>query len=382
MKSWTLIPFYLWKNTFRRWLEYPVSPFSKILIPVLLGFLAVIVLALFAEVERELRQQLSENSVFTVYTSEFVPKDSAATVLRKTYEEEVLWTGRFGAGVVRQVRQPLTSATVNFTQTVPVIAFTSSLEGFDADEGNENPPTVWLLSDDRARQGHLEEISITGKRTVAVVREVPPWIRRGLSMESAVAVPIVMIESYLQNGFINHTVAELDSIETVEQYVSETTSYYRAEQRNLKIVSALDILRNLERITAMQSIVRTLIVVGCGIILALTLGSIAWLEYRQEAYLLALLKSFGTPSWVLLIHMFLENLVLVLGGMLLVRFTWEHLYGMAAPHLQAIGIQSTELPPIASGDMNIILLAGVVGVFFAMLPVAFGLKKPAGLVLQ
>ena len=64
MKFWTLIPFYLWKNTCRRWLEYPVSPVSKMLIPALLGFLAVIVLTLFGEIERELRLQLEKASVY------------------------------------------------------------------------------------------------------------------------------------------------------------------------------------------------------------------------------------------------------------------------------------------------------------------------------
>jgi len=382
MKSWTSIPFYLWKNTFSRWFEYPVSPFSKILIPALLGFLAVIVLALFAEIERELRQQLAENSVFTVYTSEFVPQENAAMILRKSYEEEVMWAGRYGADVFKQVRQPLASATVNFTQIVPVIAFTSSLGDFNDGQSHEDPPTVWLLSGDRASEGEIVEISLAGKRTVAAVREAPSWLNREISMQHAVALPISMIEPYLLNGFINHTIAELDSIESVEKYVRETSSYHRAEQRNLKIVSALEILRNLEQINTIQTVVRSLIVVSCGMILALTLGSIAWLEYRQEAYILALLKSFGTPPAVLLVHMFMENLLLVLGGMLFVRLSWGYFYGMAAPKLQAIGLQSTELPPIAAADMGIILLAGFVGVFFAMLPVAFGLKKPAGLILQ
>ncbi len=201
-------------------------------------------------------------------------------------------------------------------------------------------------------------------------------------MESVVAVPVVMIEPWLHNGFMNLTVADFSSIGAVEKFVREVSAFYRAEGRNVKIVSALEILRNLERINAIQAVVRTLIVLGCGVILALTLGSVAWLEYRQDAYLLALLKSFGTPSSVLLFHMFLENLILVLGGIFIVRLAWAPLYSMAGPHLQAIGFQSTELPPIAAADLGIILLAGVTGVLFAMLPVSFGLRKPAGLILQ
>lgn len=382
MKSWTSIPFYLWKNTFSRWFEYPVSPFSKILIPALLGFLSIIVLALFAEVENELRRQLETNSVFTVYSSEFIPNENATLILRKSYEEELMWEQRFGRGVVRQVRQPLVSATVGFTRNAPILAFTEMLDDGDAALCPASPPVIWLLRDAPAGEDPVEQVAIARTSTVATVREVPPWIRRVLSMEIAVAVPIVLIEPYLHNGFILHTVAELDSIEAVEQYVREISAYYRAEQRHPKIVSALEILKNLERISMIQAIVRSLIVIGCGIILALTLGSIAWLEYRQESYLIALLKSFGTPSSVLLVHMFLENLLLVMGGVSIALLGWQRLHAMAAPHLQSIGLESTTPPVLATADMGIILLAGVVGVLMAMLPVAIGLRKPAGLILQ
>lgn len=382
MTSWTLIPFYLWKNTCRRWLEYPISPFSKILIPTLLGFLAVVVLTLFAEIERELRDQLARNSVYTVLINEFVSSENAATILRRTYEEEVIWTERYGPDVVKQVRQPLVSAVWNRSETIPLLSFTSSLTDFQEGDDLEKPPTVWFLTGIAARHGQWVDVTLSRKRALALARPVPSWIRDNLSMETAVAVPVEMIEPFLNKGFINHTIADLDTVENVERFVNDATAYYRAEKRQVKIVSALGILKNLERITGIQRMVRTLIVLGCGIILALTLGSIAWLEYRQESYLLALLKSFGTPSVVLLLHMFLENLLLVLVGIALVRFTWPSLYEMAMPKLQAIGLQSAAMPTIQPQDLMIIVLSGLVGVIFAMVPVAFGLRKPAGLILQ
>ncbi|MBC7980548.1 MAG: ABC transporter permease [Armatimonadetes bacterium] len=382
MKLWILIPFYLWKNTCRRWLEYPVSPASKILIPTLLGFLAVIVLALFAEVERELRVQLEKNSVYTVYVSEFVPADGAATILRRSYEEEILWAGRYRKDVIRQVRQPLVSANWRRTQSIPLLAFTASANDFQQATDPESPPTVWLLSDDVRLQGTREEILLSGKRALAEVRPVPPWIRKELSIENAVAAPAEMIEPFLLRGFINHTIAIFQSIEEVEGFVTEMSSYYRAEKRQIKIVSGLGILKNLKRISDIQAIVRSLIVAGCGTILALTLGSVAWLEYRQDSYLIALLKSFGTPSIVLLFHMFLENLILVFIGIFIVNFTWIPLYGIAGPKLREIGFATVAAPAIPAGDLMIIVLASIVGVVLAMVPIALGIRKPAGLILQ
>ncbi len=382
MKSWTLIPFYLWKNTCRRWLEYPVSPVSKILIPTLLGFLAIIVLTLFAEIERELREQLSRNSVYTVVVSEFVGSDSAPTILRRSIEEELLWSGHYGEDTIKQVRQPLVSASLGRHKSVPLLAYTASVTDFRQLLDPTEPPSVSLLSDDASLAGQSKVITMGRVTTVATVRPVPKWVSRDMGLETAVAVPVEMVQIPLNKGFINHMVASLDSIEEVERFVGDVSSYYRAEKRQVKILSALAILKNLERITGIQKIVKTLIVVGCGIILALTLGSIAWLEYRQDSYLLALLKSFGTPSVVLLLHMFFENLLLVFSGIMIVSLGWPSLYSMAVPKLQAIGLMAATLPAIPSSDVSIILIAGLVGVVLAMVPVAFSLRKPAGLILQ
>jgi ABC-type antimicrobial peptide transport system permease subunit len=382
MKSWTSIPFYLWKNTCRRWLEYPVSPFSKILIPTLLGFLAIGVLTLFAEIERELRDQLAKNSIYSVYVSEFVTKNNAPTVLQKTYEEELIWASHYGNDAIKEVRQPLLSVVINRNKNIALLAYTSSLSEFQEMENPELPPSVWLLSDDPIYKGQTVDISLGTKRTRAGVKPVPKWVRTGLSMDTAAIIPVEMITTQLNEGFINHTVANFKNVAEVESFVKNVTAYYRAENRQVKIISALDILKNLEQISKIQAIVRTLIVIGCGVILALTLGSIAWLEYRQDSYLLALLKSFGTPSIILLFHMFFENLVLVLMGIGLVSLSWAPLYKMAGTQLHSIGLTTTTMPPISIVDIGIIVLSGFVGVVFAMIPVAFGLRKPAGLILQ
>lgn len=382
MKFWTLIPFYLWKNTCRRWFEYPVSPISKILIPALLGLLAVIVLALFSEIERELRHQLEKASVYSVYVSEFVTGEDVPTILRKSYEDELMWASRYGEGVVRQLRQPLTSAVWNRSIAVPVYAYASPIEGLDAGAGEMDFPTTWLVTEPGSERRPWEEVSISDKRTLAKTAEVPPWLRKGLSVSSALMAPVEMVEPILNKGFINHMLVNLKSEDEVQRFVTEVGAYYRADKRQVKIVSALEILKNLKRITELQKVVRTLIVVGCGIILALTLGSIAWLEYRQDSYLLALLKSFGTPSFLLLLHMFVENLLLVLVGITLARLVWNPLYEIAAPRMHLMGLNSAGAPVLPAGDLGVIVLAGVLGVVLAMVPVAIGLRRPAGLILQ
>lgn len=381
MKSWTSIPFYLWKNTFKRWLEYPVSPLSKIMLPALLGVLAIIVLTLFEEVERELREQLKRNSAYKVVVEEVVTGAHVPTVLQRSFEEEVLWKDRYGAAV-NQLRRPLVSANWKSSQNLPVLTYTAAVEDFADEARSGAPPMAWLLTSDRRMIGQVESVVLGETQVVAQARELPAWIQHELGRETVLAMPVEMAEAYLYKGFVSQILVEMDSVEGVRQFVKEAEAYYRAEKRRVKVVSALAVLENLERITAIQRVVRSLIVLGCGIILAMTLGSVAWLEYRQDAYLLALLKSFGTPPRTLLVHMFLENLTLVLAGIGSVWIAWPGIYALALPKLRAIGLNASEAMSMDAGDLLTVAAAALVGVLLAMVPVAVGLRKPPGLILQ
>ena len=381
MKSWTSIPFYLWKNTFKRWLEYPVSPASKILLPSLLGVLAIVVLTLFQEVERELREQLRKHSAYKVMLDEMVTSGDIATTLHRSFEEELMWTARYG-DAIQQVRRPLKSALLR-DRPVPIVTHATEMEGLSRDaEAEGKPPSLVMFRSVPGREGDMVSLMLGDMEVVAELRTSPEWLTEDLGMDQALALPVEMAQPMMLNGFISHTIVRLDSIDEVRQFVSEAKSYYKAERRRVKVNSALPVLENLERITGIQRIVRSLIVLGCGIILAMTLGSVAWLEYRQDAYLLALLKSFGTPSLILLVHMFMENLCLVMLGIALVWFSWPVLYRLGMPKLEQIGLNASASPVVEVGDLATVALAALIGVFLAMIPVAFGLRKPAGLILQ
>ncbi len=381
MKSWISIPFYLWKNTLRRWLEYPASPVSKAFIPILLGFLSLLVLGLFAAIERELSAQLDQSQVFTVVSSEFVQGDSAPTILSRTYEEEMLWQARFPDAFLVHARQPLLSA--NFRgKNLPVMAMTAGSEALAPRGDHEQPPATRLLTRDPSLCQPREQITFGNLRLLTEVNQSPEWMTRDLGTDEAVVADVTLAHSALQKGFIHHVVARLQNLNELRRYVDEMRAYYRAENRRVKTVSAVEILENLERIRRFQFMAKTLILISCCSILSFTLGSIAWLEYRQDAYLLALLRSFGTPVTVLWCHMLLENLILVLGGIMLVWTTWASLCERALPKLQQLGMQAQTVPQLGTKELWVLLAAGTAGVMLAMTPVAFALRRQPGLILQ
>jgi len=211
---------------------------------------------------------------------------------------------------------------------------------------------------------------------------MPSWIEKELALPMVVVAPTELLEPFLQKGFVNYTIASFDNISQVENYLNETRAYYKAEKRQVRITSAFELLKNLEHIQLMQKFARSLVVTGCCVILALTLGSVSWLEYRQESYLLALLRSFGTPVWLLFLHMLLENLLLVMAGIALAFIAWRPLFVSLVPKMQSLGMASINAPSLPMADFAVIISAGIIGVCISMLPVAYGLRKPTGLILQ
>lgn len=382
MNSSTSIPFYLWKNTCRRWLEHPVSPLSKTLVPVLLGLLSIIVLSSFAVVESDLRKRLAESPAYTVVVEEFVTPSDAPTRLQLSLEEEFMWRDRYGAQSFHAIRRPLLTGKWQGRQRIPVFVWSSEETRHD-EQGlpvQVADPVFWDTN--KARAGQLESVTVNQMVIAARAEPMPEWLRRDLRVNQALAVPVEMFITQLTNGFHNLMVLRLNSTGEVEQTVTELNAFYRAEGRNVMITSAIELLQNLERISSIQAVVRSLIVLGCGAILALILGSMAWLEYRQDAYLLALLKSFGCPTLTLLLHMLWENLLLVLLGLAIVWIGWPILYAGASGQMQEAGLTVIERPAISWGDHATILLSALLGCLLAMVPVAIGLRRKPGLILQ
>lgn len=191
-----------------------------------------------------------------------------------------------------------------------------------------------------------------------------------------------MATSLLEYGFSTHIHARFENIDQVRTFITEANAYYHTENRGVRVISSLSILEGLEQIRVIQNYIRIAIISSCGIILAIILGTIAWLEYRQEAYLLALLRSFGTPRIILLTHAFFENLLLITIGIVSAFYIWKPIYKLLQTKIPDMNLSPAHSLSLNSTDAAIILSAGLIGVLIAMIPIAVGLRKPAGLILQ
>lgn len=356
---------------------------SKILVPFLLGLLATLVLIFFAESEAQMRQKLKEGNSFDVYiTEQSISLDNRLRA-QTSIEDEEMWANYYTPDNVLYIRQIFTTVQWRRHQKqIPVIVYGSSLPELDTYREDLEAPTIWLLSKYAENLESKEAIQLGGKQITAIPKSIPPRLQAILNEDTIVAIPIEIALPILREGFTAHVHARFDNIEDVEKFVERAEAFYRIEKRNYQLFSALQVLQGLKKIQQIQQAFRIGIVLSCGLILALILGTIAWLEYRQEVYLLALLRSFGTPRLLLLVHGFLENLTLVSLGIYLSFITWKPIYRLVQERSAGFDLNPADSITLPGTDAQIILLAGIAGVGMAMLPVAFGLRKPTGLILQ
>ena len=76
MRSSILIASYLWKDTWKRWLEQPSSPFSRLFVTGLLVLVATVIVVAFQLLERNIRERLERFGLDTIVVRETVGSDS------------------------------------------------------------------------------------------------------------------------------------------------------------------------------------------------------------------------------------------------------------------------------------------------------------------
>lgn len=379
MKSLILIPSYLWKNTFKRWWENPISPFSKVLVTTILSLLAILVLVFFSESRNQLLQRLKSSDSYTYYISEQISPNNSAVRLQQSLNEEQLWLKKFGKDQITYVRQ---THQILRWQDKPISTVVYSSSSPELYEQLNEHPQIWLLSTQSKFLKPIEDVYSDSVTISATTRQMPKEMAKHLGIDSAVAIPIEMAESTIASGFYIHLIANLNSIAEVEEFAAISDAYYSAEHIRTRTFSTLGLLQDIDTLNKLQTYIRIGIIATCGIISALIIGTIAWLEYRQESYLLALLRSFGTPRYLLLVHSFFENLILVGLGIISALLAWPQIYNVLIKSIDSVSMRNAAELQLPTLDVIIIVSASTLGVALAMIPVSFGLRKPAGLILQ
>jgi ABC-type antimicrobial peptide transport system permease subunit len=382
----TSIPAYLWHNTIRRWLENPSSPATKLLVPFLFGILALTVFGLLRGIEAELQEQLARSDLRSITITEFVSQDEAENRYHVAMEFPFPWSDWCESSDLL-LQAPL-SASSRFFERMPVIGYITkpSFISITQKAPGEAREAVILTSQIFPEKIHTEGdiVTISNNYNInAKILPLPTQFANIFQSKAILLVPAEMLEVALVSS---HTRLQiLNPLPNVSPTYLESLIrlYAAAEDKDYQLYSAQKILTEIDNIARRQELARIILAFGFALIMSLILGSLSLLEFRQELYLFALLRSFGVKPINLFIHYILETLLITLSGFMAALWISHKLI----PSILEKQKQTTQLSipfsmeSINQSDLYILLISLVAGVFISSLPILPGLRKPAGLLL-
>ncbi|HSI07506.1 MAG: hypothetical protein ACAH89_01425 [Rariglobus sp.] len=372
----TPVLLYLVRDMVCRWRENPFSLLAKAVVAGLLSGMAAVILISFHLSAAEIRRNLESAGASSVLVHEFVPMERLAA--RKWVEEAV---------------QPLRLSVVHYMEKLPAVAESDVRGGIPVFLVDAEASWFWMKTETDTAMLFLTEelpagirmpVNVDGSPAVAVTCPRPEWIKRMVSGPLIVAPR----ERFLRQGLFgleSYTYFEVpggaDRVRSVVAAINllATESGYKGVtvRDPLNLISRLDVLE------ANQEAWRTAIVAGFGGTLALVLGVIAFLEFRERRFVCALLRSFGLHEGVILLRYAID--ALLVGNVMLFLTTFGVL-AAAGRILPSLGVSEAAMAAMDGTGFfhqdGLALMTFVnLGALLSVVPTALGLRKSIGRVL-
>ena len=383
MRSSTLIASYLWKDTWKRWFEQPSSPLARLFVTGLLALVATVILVSFHLLERSIRERLERFGLNTIVVRETVTSDSRELTIFTDAADRLAPLSEHGQKL--RVRQLFVRGATEWQDAVLVLTY--GPESFDHLIEFLSPETPAILFSEDLPPDVLVRVNVSRHSTLAVTRRPDGWLRP-LITEDMLLVPQGTWPDEERMGFIDTMIFQrnADAI-PIARLVSAMNAFYamdRDRRSPPQVQSALPMIRELEQLKERQVRWRNLLAAILGLAVSLVYGSIAVLEFRQNLFVSALLRSFGAPPRFLFWRHLVENSLLAnlaaiaaVALMALLHTTIFGTLGFAKPVLDFSGGN-----PYTSAEVLSILIWVNVGAFLSSIPILIGLRTPVGATLN
>jgi len=382
MKAWTLTAFYLWKDIWSRWLETPGAVLARLLVAVLLGALLLLAQAAFQLGERSLEARILRLGAQSLHLTEAVtgepgrrpPLGALLAPLGERADlialRQVPWVAQdeFGGEAVVLVYGP---------ESLPALA--PLLAGGRSHSVHLLAPTL--------PAGLPVSLHIAGADYPALTLAPPGWLARFAADRAVALVPVEMAGDWLQAGYYETTLALARDSDpaALRRLAAALRALLVLEDRpTAQLQTPEALLDELDDLRSLQTRAQTGAGLAAGLVVAIVFGSIAVLEYRQNRYIVALLRSFGAPAGLLLLRYAGEALLVAAAAVLLARtgLAWVHAPLFGAAGFERGLLDRALLDPYAWGTVwpaaRWLLLGGALSV----VPVAAALRQPVGRILQ
>ncbi len=383
MRAWILIASYQLKDISRRWLETPGGVLARLSVATLLCCLMLLLTATFHLAAKSLESRILSLGVNTLVVRAPVsaedlregrpPPDRLLAPLALSGDVLALKTlyataqSEYGESLV-----PLAYADLSLPALAPL------LDGPGLGDGR------YLLSNhlpaDIPVHIYLDQVEFT-----ALTRPLPAALSALSIGESLLLLPEDSVEEIVRRGHQSLVVFSAAYAAEVPQLAEAARATLLASGlRNIQLQSAAAWIEELDALRATRTRWQRIAAAACTAVLVLVFGSLAVLEYRQNRYIAALLRSFGTPRWVLLVRYLGEGvLLLALAGFaarLIVTAAHAPLFRLAGFDSAWLGLD--RLDPYTLAANPAIPLALAASALLSVLPVAISLRQPVGKILQ
>src|SRR6266513_3160233 len=201
MKSSTLIASYLWKDTWKRWLEQPSSPLARLFVTGLLVLVATAILVVFHLLERSLRERLERFGLNTVLIRESVTPESKEMVASGESADRLAPLNQSGKKL--RLRQLFVRGQTEWQNNLLVFTYPSRGMALLVDYLTADTPSI--IFSDTLPENALVKVTIGRQSVIAQIRRPEGWIRP-LVTEDMLLVPHGMLADEERLGFIDKTV--------------------------------------------------------------------------------------------------------------------------------------------------------------------------------
>jgi hypothetical protein len=347
----------------------------------LLVTVATVILVAFNLLERNLRTRLENFGVNTIISREVVPGNDLNALPNHIRGDIMAPLNGYGEKV--RLRQFYTRANAPWQREITAMSYSD--EALPMLSGLLHTNTPLLLFSESMPENALVEINLERQQGVAVVRK-PVGFFKPVMHQSTLLVPQGWAPDAEKNGYVEMVVFRKKSEELpIPHFVAAIQNLFIMEEKNPpQLQSAVGMIKELEGLQQRQAQWRSAMAGMLGLALALVFGAIAVLEFRQNAYVSALLRSFGAPGKALYLRQWVEN------GLLANLAAISAIFLLACFHKELFGglgfpsdlLELKKSNPYFSWEMGLVLLWVNIGAFLSSLAVAIGLRKPVGEILS
>lgn len=379
MRSSILIAFYLWKDTWKRWFEQPGSILARATVTVLTVGLATLLLVAFSLLERSLKRQLESFGLSSVLITETHAMGNPHPMARQDRFSHMEDWGKW-----LTVNQLFSNARMGDGSSVSIYTYgKEALLDLGPFLDEQNP---FVLLTPRKHEFMTVDFEVDGYTFQGVTRYPPSFMAPVISSQ-ALFVPEGSFPSPEAMGSVITTLlrasAEDPGKPSIEQRVEAIQEVARLDDSHISVRSSLDLHKKLKDLQASQVRWRFIMAAVVGTVLALIFGTISLLEFRQNLFIGALLRSFGTPSRTLFLRTLLENLFIAnffaILSMLLVATLHGTLFKVFGLPAEVVRFSASAY---LSKETALIFLYVNIGACLSTLPVYYALKKPVGEILS